>query len=90
MQDKAEPFVEPFLDLVKQMYANITTVVEKELSGKDGAAKVRLPFRITAGLMLARYHQRPRFQLPPIASHPPHKVTRPHGLSPAPFTLPKS
>lgn len=35
-KDQAEPFVEPFLDLVKQMYANLKGVVEKEFGAPGG------------------------------------------------------
>ncbi|KAL1410016.1 transcription-associated protein 1 [Vanrija albida] len=36
-KDQAEPFVEPFLELVKQMYANLKGVVEKEFGKPPGA-----------------------------------------------------
>ena len=38
LQDQAEPYVEPFLELVKQMYANTKSVVEKEF-GSVGAMR---------------------------------------------------
>lgn len=41
-KDQAEPFVEPFLDLVKQMYANLKGVVEKEF-GSPGEKLVSRP-----------------------------------------------
>jgi transformation/transcription domain-associated protein len=37
-KDQAEPFVEQFLDLVKQMYANLKGVVEKEFGTPAGKA----------------------------------------------------
>lgn len=37
-KDQAEPFVEPFLDLVKQMYGNLKGVVEKEFGSPTGKA----------------------------------------------------
>lgn len=43
-KDQAEPFVEPFLDLVKQMYANLKGVVEKEF-GSVGGKQVGLSTR---------------------------------------------
>jgi transformation/transcription domain-associated protein len=36
IQEQAEPHVEPFLELVKTMYANTKTVVEKEFGEKSG------------------------------------------------------
>lgn len=38
-KDQMEPFTEPFLDLVKQMYANIKAVVEKEFGPSGGGSK---------------------------------------------------
>lgn len=38
-KDQMEPFTEPFLDLVKQMYANIKAVVEKEFGPSGGGPK---------------------------------------------------
>lgn len=40
-QEQGEPYVEGFLDVVKQLYTNIKTVVEKEFpakAGKDGVS----------------------------------------------------
>ncbi|WVQ85959.1 hypothetical protein IAT38_008127 [Cryptococcus sp. DSM 104549] len=39
-KDQMEPYTEPFLDLVKQMYANIKAVVEKEF-GAPGSGGVK-------------------------------------------------
>lgn len=42
-KDQAEPFVEPFLELVKQMYANLKGVVEKEFGTTGGGKPVSFP-----------------------------------------------
>lgn len=41
LQEQTEQHVQPFLNLVKEMYANIKEVVEKEF-GKAGTNEVRL------------------------------------------------
>jgi hypothetical protein len=50
MQDEAEPFVEPFLDLVKSMYANTKTVVEKEF-GERGGSGLKPPVSSSMSIM---------------------------------------
>ncbi len=39
-KDQTEQHVQPFLDLVKQMYSNMKTVVEKEFGGPKGRVEV--------------------------------------------------
>ncbi|WWD20697.1 hypothetical protein CI109_105173 [Kwoniella shandongensis] len=41
-KEQMEPYIEPFLDLVKQMYANTKAVVEKEFGPSGGVATAKV------------------------------------------------
>ncbi|BEJ12109.1 hypothetical protein CspHIS471_0205690 [Cutaneotrichosporon sp. HIS471] len=63
-KDQAEPFVQPFLDLVKQMYANLKGVVEKEWGSPGGKQA-----SVNPGTPASDGTNAPTLAHPPTSSH---------------------